>query len=191
MVEKQTQTQMQRMHKGYREVDRPSWDEYFLGLCFYVAERSEDYETHHGAILVDSHNHIVGTGYNSLPMGGSKGLLPNTREEDLKYEWMIHAEENAIFNSTVNLWQISGVTCYITGRPCLRCIQRLHNSNVHKIVYADTPYHFKDYDKELEKFNSFVEDRCIEVVVLKAKLDWLTRPVSKLEEYGLIQEQKK
>ncbi len=169
----------------YITVDRPSWIEYFLGLCFYIARRSEDPNTQHGCILTDQHNHIIGTGYNSLPRSISPGLLPNTRP--LKYQHMIHSEENALLNTTLDPWLIpEGGIAYVTGRPCLRCLYRLWNKNIQTIYYVDSDYHFKDYEEEKENFTAFVEDTGIVIYAIKPKLEWLKVPLEKLKASNLL-----
>jgi dCMP deaminase len=156
------------------EVDRPSWTNYFLGLAFLVSERSEDPDTKHGTILTDRYNHIIGTGYNSLPRGISKGLIANTRPK--KYERMIHSEENALLNKTLDPWLIpSGAVAYITGKPCLRCLDRLWNSHIKTIFYAQTGYHYKDYEKEQAAFDEFVEDTQIEIKEVRPEFEWIIR----------------
>lgn len=168
-----------RYTDAYVPVERPTWEEYFLGLCFFVAERSEDANTHHGCILTNRENHIIGTGYNGFPKGGTPGLMPNTRPD--KYKFIIHAEENALLNTTVDPASIPlGAIAYITGRPCLRCLYRLHNKNIRKLVVADTGYDFKDYQSEESDFNAFVQDRGIEVEVVRPHLTWLRNPIDRL-----------
>jgi len=48
-------------------INRPSWNEYFLGLAFVIAQRSLDPRTKHGSVVTDDNNHIVATGFNSFP----------------------------------------------------------------------------------------------------------------------------
>jgi dCMP deaminase len=160
--------------EDFIEVNRPSWTNYFLGLAFLVSERSEDPDTHHGTILTDRHNHIIGTGYNSLPRGISKGLIANTRPK--KYERMIHSEENALLNKTLDPWLIpSGAVAYITGKPCLRCLDRLWNAHVTTLFCADVGYHYKDYEKEQTAFDEFVADTGIEINFIRPEFEWIRR----------------
>lgn len=111
------------------EVERPSWDDYFMGIAFVVSLRSCDVQTQHGCVLVDPNNHIIGTGYNSFPRGMDDKSLPNTRPD--KYRFMRHSEANAISNCCISPWLFpSGVKAYITGQPCNPCAQLLWQNNV-------------------------------------------------------------
>jgi len=98
------------------ERERPSWDVYFLNICDVVSSRSPDPRTQHGAVLVDAHKHIIGTGYNGGPKGGIDTFDWTTDE---KYSLVAHAELNCLLNSTM---PAAGATLYITGSPCLSCL---------------------------------------------------------------------
>ncbi len=77
-----------------------SWDEYFMGVSLLAAKRSKDPNTQVGACIVDSNNIILSTGYNGFPYGCSDDLYPWEREgEDTKYNYVVHAELNAILNA--------------------------------------------------------------------------------------------
>ena len=121
----------------YSKIDRPSWDEYFLMIAFTISIRSEDPNIKHGAVLVNSQNQIIGTGYNGPIKGSINELIPmNIRDE--KRKWMIHAEENCILNATQNSSE-RGQDCrlYVTGLPCNNCLQRIINFGIKNIIIAD------------------------------------------------------
>lgn len=124
---------LSKINTFYKSQPRPAWDEYFLMLSFDVSLRSEDPDIKHGAIIVDEHHHIIGTGYNGPIKGSDNAQIPlNIRDE--KRKWMIHAEENAILNSTK---RSNNTTIYVTGQPCNNCLQRIINFGIKKIVMAD------------------------------------------------------
>ncbi len=122
--------------EGERELNdlgRPSWDDWFMGMCFWVSLRSPDPSTKHGAILCNDSHQILGVGYNGFPRGCKDANLPLTRPA--KYDVIIHAEENCILNSQ-NILLDSGYTMYITGFPCSRCFAKLMQCGVQKVVYG-------------------------------------------------------
>ena len=118
------------------EINRPSWEDWFMGMCFWVSLRSPDPSTKHGAILCNSSHQILGVGYNGFPRGCNDGDMPLTRPE--KYDIMIHAEENCLLNSQ-NLILGIGHTMYITGFPCSRCFAKIIQCGIHKVVYGPVP----------------------------------------------------
>ena len=111
---------------------RPSWDDWFMGMCFWVSLRSPDPSTKHGAILCNDRHQILGVGYNGFPRGCNDENMPLTRPE--KYDVIIHAEENCLLNSQ-NLLMGIGHTMYITGYPCSRCFAKTMQY-VKKVVYG-------------------------------------------------------
>ena len=111
---------------------RPSWDEYFLTLAEQVSRRSPDPNTKHGCILVDRDNRVISTGYNG-PVGGLPNeVVPLTRPE--KYDWFIHAEDNAVAFARCDL---RGATAYVTGPPCSACFRRLLQVGIRRLVIGD------------------------------------------------------
>jgi deoxycytidylate deaminase len=50
--------------------DRPSWDDWALGIAHAVAARADCTRRKIGAVILDSEHRIVSTGYNGSPPGG-------------------------------------------------------------------------------------------------------------------------
>src|SRR6056297_1702030 len=50
------------------ELERPSWEEYYLMLAFFASRRSSCLRHKIGAVIVND-NQIVSTGYNGSPPG--------------------------------------------------------------------------------------------------------------------------
>ena len=104
------------------------WDKYYLGMVDHVASRSEDPSTKVGAILVDMNNRIVSTGYNGFASGIDES--PERWERPLKYDFVIHAEMNAIIYSGFT----PGSTLYISAFPCSNCAKHVCQAGVARNV---------------------------------------------------------
>lgn len=152
------------------EFSRPSWDEYFLGLAFVVSSRSRDKDTQHGAIIVDENNIIVATGYNSFIRNLNDDDWPITRPE--KYQFMIHAEENALLNTNVRL-RDTNACLYVTGKPCVHCLQRVIQSGIKKIVYANRQGSRLETEETNNHFNKLVESTGIVVSKVDYNIEWI------------------
>lgn len=116
------------------------WDSYFMGLAHLSAKRSKDPSTQVGAVIVDNNKHVVGIGYNGFPCGCSDDEFPWNREGEFgntKYPFVVHAELNAILNSTANL---RGCTLYVSLFPCNECAKAIIQSGISKIVYESDKY---------------------------------------------------
>ena len=117
------------------DLGRPEWDDYFMALCFIIAQKSIDPNTKHGCIAVNDDRSILSTGYNGPPRGCIDMNVPSTRPE--KYTWTIHAESNCVINSSRNGVSLKGSTFYITGLCCPRCLGAMINAGVKKIIYGN------------------------------------------------------
>lgn len=115
-----------------------TWDQTFIGIAMVIAKRSKDPSTQVGAVIVGRDNRIVGIGYNGMPKGDDKAF-PWTRPE--KYDYVIHAEENAILNAKGNITDIEGSTLYCTHYPCVKCSRLLAQTGISKVVFIHEGRH--------------------------------------------------
>ncbi len=121
-----------------------SWDEYFMGVAKLSAMRSKDPVTQVGACIVNDKKRIVGIGYNGFPKGVEDDTFPWGKNDtwlDSKYPYVVHAEPNAILNSTVSL---ENATLYVTLFPCNDCAKLIVQSGIKEVVYLEDKYHEKD-----------------------------------------------
>ncbi len=126
--------------KVEKRKDYLSWDEYFMGIAVLSAQRSKDPNTQVGACIVTPDKKIVGTGYNGFPLGCSDDNLPWAREGEFletKYPYVVHAELNAILNSTQKL---DNCTIYVALFPCNECAKAIIQSGIKEIVYLSDKY---------------------------------------------------
>lgn len=117
-----------------------SWDEYFMGLAHLSALRSKDPSTQVGACIVDEDKKVVGIGYNGFPTGISDDDFPWEKHDQYqhsKYAYVVHAELNAILNSTKKL---SGCSIYVSLFPCNECAKAIIQSGIRRLVYEDDKY---------------------------------------------------
>jgi dCMP deaminase len=123
---------------------RPSWDDYYLGIAKAVSARGDCVRAQHGAVVVKDHK-IVSTGYNGAPAGdlrscGATGecpraLDPNSKHAEGQYDlcWATHAEANALLRASWN--ELQGSTVYITGKPCPGCSKLLASAGIERVVW--------------------------------------------------------
>lgn len=117
-----------------------SWDTYFMGVALLSSYRSKDPSTKVGACIVNKQKRIIGIGYNGFPYGCDDDTFPWAREGeylDCKYPYVVHAEPNAILNSTTSL---EGATLYVTLFPCNECAKLVIQAGIKEIVYMSDKY---------------------------------------------------
>lgn len=122
-----------------------SWDEWFLLKCKTVALKSKDPTTKVGAIIVDDTRQLV-EGYNGFPAGMLDYAEMWERPE--KYNWVIHAEENAIAWAARRGIAIEGATMYCSLHPCAKCARLIAAAGIKEVVYdhaEEAAYSNRDY----------------------------------------------
>jgi dCMP deaminase len=123
-------------------MDRPSWDEYFMGIAKLTSERSTCLRRKVGAVIVKD-KQVVATGYNGAPkgiahcdeMGGclrEKLGVPSGERHELCRA--LHAEQNAIIQAATSGQSVDGATIYITHQPCVICAKMIINAGIRKII---------------------------------------------------------
>lgn len=123
-----------------KDLNYINWDTYFMGVALLSSYRSKDPSTKVGACIVNDQKRIIGIGYNGFPYGCDDDEFPWGREGDYldcKYPYVVHAEPNAILNSTTSL---QGATLYVSLFPCNECAKLIIQSGIKEIVYMDDKY---------------------------------------------------
>ncbi len=124
-----------------------SWDQYFMGVAKLSGLRSKDPNTQVGACIVNDKRRIVGIGYNGFPIGVDDSIFPWENDGEFlntKYPYVVHAEANAILNSTTSL---ENCTIYVNLFPCNECAKLIIQAGIKSIVYVCDKY--KEYDSTI------------------------------------------
>ena len=124
------------------EPNRPSWENYFMGITALVAKRSTCLRRSVGAIIVKD-KRILTTGYNGAPSGIRHCLEVGCLREQLnvasgeRHELCrgIHAEQNAIIQAAFHGVSIKDSTIFCTNLPCSICAKMIINAGIKKIYY--------------------------------------------------------
>ncbi|MCZ7650698.1 MAG: dCMP deaminase family protein [Thermoanaerobaculia bacterium] len=135
-------------------MERPGWDEYYLGIARAVAARSNCLRRQVGALIVVD-NAIIATGYNGTPVGvrnccdGGCPRCASQAPSGAAYDSCIcvHAEQNAIVFAARHGNATQGGTLYTTLRPCFGCLKESIQAGIRQIVFAE-PF---TYEGELEE----------------------------------------
>ena len=133
------------------------WDRVFFKEACLWMNNSHDSETQCGCVLVKDKT-AISTGYNGFIRDIDDSVLPRTRPD--KYPFMIHAEANAIYNSVRLGRQTLNSTAYITGPPCLSCLQMLYQCGIIEIKFSNiSNIKMEIYSKEYLKVVDLIGDK--------------------------------
>ena len=114
-----------------------NWDNYFCDIAEVVRQKSKDPSWKIGAVLVRD-NVIVSTGYNGFPRDIDESYEYRW-ERPKKYQFVSHAEANAIFNAARNGIPTLGTTLYLVGFgpptvPCIECTKAVIQAGCARVV---------------------------------------------------------
>lgn len=108
------------------------WDLRLLNLARHIADWSKDPSTKVGAVIADADYRIMGHGYNGFPRG-VKDTQERLNDRAQKYPLVVHAELNAILNSSTH--QLRGTTLYCWPLPvCPECAKAIAQMGIRRVV---------------------------------------------------------
>ena len=130
-------------YKPLAEIEK--WDMRFLELADVISKWSKDPSRKIGAIAVRDRK-ILATGYNGFPKG-IEDTEARLRVREIKYQYVVHAEMNCIYNAAENGISLRDSTLYIYGLPvCGNCALGIIQAGVKRVVAIsrNTPDRWKE-----------------------------------------------
>ena len=116
------------------------WHKRYLDLAKEVSKWSKDPSRKIGAVAVGSKGQILSQGYNGFPRG-IKDLNSRYENREQKYQLVVHAEMNVIYNATFSGVSLDGATLYVYGLPvcseCAKGIIQVGIKSVHIFIDQD------------------------------------------------------
>lgn len=120
------------MSKSFTFNDK--WNIRFMQMAQLISTWSKDQSTKVGCVIVSPEKAVLSMGYNGFPRGVDDNI-PSRQERPTKYEFVVHAEENAILNAGRNGTRLNGGILYVTMIPCSRCAGSIIQSGVKEVIY--------------------------------------------------------
>lgn len=110
------------------------WDIRFLHMAKEISTWSKDPSTSVGAIAIDDDKRVLSMGFNGFPRG-----IADTHErlynKEEKYQHIVHAEANVVYNATYHGVSLHGATVYVHGlMVCSECAKALIQVGVKRVV---------------------------------------------------------
>lgn len=114
------------------------WIRHYLRMARLVSEQSKDPSTRVGAVAVDGDNVFLSQGYNGFPRGMADSP-ERLVDRDFKYKYVVHAEENCIYNAAKHGKSLNGSSLFVYGLPpCCECAKAITQAGV-KHVFICQP----------------------------------------------------
>lgn len=132
------------LRSALKQIERPSWDHYFMKIAQVVASRSNCLKRKVAAVIVKN-GRIISTGYNGTPRNTRncfEGGCPRCNAvgpsgQNLSECFCSHGEENAIVQASYHGISIKDSILYTTFSPCLLCTKMIINAGVAEVVFNE------------------------------------------------------
>lgn len=113
------------------------WHKRYIELACTIARWSRDPSTQCGAVIIGKSGQVLSQGYNGFARGmDDSDELYNNRET--KYDRIVHAEMNAIYNASRTGVSLEGATAYIHGLPCCHeCAKAMIQVGIKEVVMGE------------------------------------------------------
>lgn len=110
-------------------------DRQWMNLARQVAKQSDDFDKHVGCCVVMPNGKSWIPGVNRLPMG----IEHQTERVNKpgKYDWIEHAERNAIYAAARHGFKLMGATMYIPWFPCIECARAIIQAGITTLVCVE------------------------------------------------------
>lgn len=111
-------------------------------MCKLIASKSKDPSTKVGVVIIGQDNEIISTGFNGFPRGVDEVNNPSRWDRPEKYNWIVHAEANAVANAARIGVSLKGSTLYMNFQPsvCSVCAGLLIQAGVTTIIGPNIPF---------------------------------------------------
>ncbi len=163
---------MKKSIKKNEKYQRPSWDEYFIGLANYVGTRATCDRGRSGCVIARS-KRVISTGYVGSPPGlphcddighEMHKIINEAGADSMHCVRTAHAEQNAIAQAARFGVSLQSSTLYCKMVPCYTCAKLTITAGIERVV-AERDYHvskrsqdiFKKAGVKLEILNKDIE----------------------------------
>lgn len=113
-----------------------TFDELFMEVAHTVAKKSKDRSTKVGCVIVGPDNEPRSFGWNGFARGVEDDF-DWRHERPEKYDWVIHAEANAVANAARVGIPLKGCRAYVTHMCCKNCADILIQSGICEVIVTN------------------------------------------------------
>jgi dCMP deaminase len=109
------------------------WDRHWLQMARQTSLLSKDPSTKVGAVAVRDRT-LLSTGYNGFPRGFAD-TEERLLDRGLKLKYVVHAEENCVYNAGRIGSKLEGADLYVFGLPvCCGCARGVVQAGVVRVI---------------------------------------------------------
>jgi len=139
------------------------WDDRYIALVKEVSTWSKDPSSKIGSLVVSPSGSVLAQGYNGFPRGIAD-RVDRLENREIKYDYMVHAEMNCIYNATYNGISLLNSTIYIYGLPvCHECAKAIIQVGIKRVVSIQTKTLSSKWEKSCSLALNLFKEAGVEV----------------------------
>lgn len=143
------------------------WDKRYLSLAHEISSWSKDPSTRVGAVTVGDKKEVLSQGFNGFPRG-IDDTKKRYEDKQVKYQFVVHAEMNAIYNATYRGASLDGATLYVYGLPvCSECAKGIIQVGIKKVVVQKSK-ELKNWNQSFKLSAKMFTEAGVELIITKA-----------------------
>ena len=149
-------------YQNVNSISNQTWGDRYTDLAKEISTWSKDPSTKVGAVVIGKDGQVLSQGFNGFPRR-IRDTEERFNDRERKYELVVHAEMNAIYNASLSGVSLRGATLYVYGLPiCNECAKGIIQVGIRKVV-ACRP---KEYNSDWDKSNKLAEELFNEAEVM-------------------------
>ena len=158
MTQQGRDLQLSRMHGK-------AWGDRYTHLAKEISTWSKDPSTQVGAVVIGNNGEVLSQGYNGFPRS-IKDTPQRLKDREKKYNLVVHAEMNAIYNASLNGVSLKGSTLYVYGLPiCNECAKGVIQVGIDKVIATRPADYNKEWDESIKDAKALFKEAEVEYII--------------------------
>lgn len=142
-----------------------AWGDRYTHLAKEISTWSKDPSTKVGAVVIGNNGEVLSQGYNGFPRS-IKDTPQRLKDREKKYNLVVHAEMNAIYNASLNGVSLKGSTLYVYGLPiCNECAKGVIQVGIDKVIATRPADYNKEWDESIKDAKALFKEAEVEYII--------------------------
>lgn len=142
-----------------------AWGDRYINLAKEISTWSKDPSTKVGAVVIGNNGEVLSQGYNGFPRS-IKDTPQRLKDRGKKYNLVVHAEMNAIYNASLNGVSLKGSTLYVYGLPiCNECAKGVIQVGIDKVIATRPADYNKEWDESIKDAKALFKEAEVEYII--------------------------
>jgi len=142
-----------------------AWGDRYTHLAKEISTWSKDPSTQVGAVVIGNNGEVLSQGYNGFPRS-IKDTPQRLKNRERKYNLVVHAEMNAIYNASLNGVSLKGSTLYVYGLPiCNECAKGVIQVGIDKVIATRPADYNKEWDESIKDAKALFKEAEVEYII--------------------------